>query len=503
MSRKIIRMYILILLDFAIYFSLYRGIIYLGEQFAWTYVPTVINLIINILIVYTWVNILVKKDYNAYDNSWLLLMVVAPLWGFLLFLSVANDFRNSRRYKKRKYLEDEQYIQFEPSSDIRNIPDKYQSLFEYTSRNTKHAVFQDNSTAKVLSSGQDFFDDLIHKIENASKFIYVQFYIFKTDNIGKKIVDLLCKKSEEGLEVKVLYDYFGGQEFDTVDFKRMRNSGIDVYPIDRVWVPLLNTKINYRNHRKIVVIDGEYGYTGGFNIGDEYIHGTKKYKWRDTNVKVEGSIVQSFTALFARDYYYVTNDLIEQPDKYNGQSNTGKGYMQLLQSGPDTEPLIRNTYIKMINSARKSIKITSPYLGLDTEMLLALSLAAKSGVDVQIMIPEIPDKKTVYKVTESFIDDLLRNKVRVFKIKETFIHSKVIIVDDEIACCGTYNLDVRSALINFENTVLMYNESVNTLVEDFSLDLQNSTEITLATWEKRSLFQNFFTEIFKIFTPIT
>jgi len=452
---------------------------------------------------YTWVNILLKKDYNAYDTSWLVVIAVAPLWGFILFLSIANDFRNSRRYKKRKYLKDDKYLMFEPKSDITDIPQKYESLFKYTSFNTKHAVYKGNSNTVVLSTGEAFFSDLIEKINGAERFIYIQFYIFKTDNIGRKITDLLIEKAKSGVEVKMLYDYFGGQDFEPKIVRKLKQAGVEIHVIDRMWMPLLNTKINYRNHRKVVVIDGLYAYTGGFNVGDEYHKGTKKYKWRDTNVRVEGMIVKSFTALFARDYYYVTNELISDEGKYVSKPVKTGGYTQLLQSGPDTEPLIRNTYIKMINSATKCVKITSPYLGLETEMLLALSLAAKSGVKVQIIIPEIPDKKTVYKVTESFVDDLLRNKVKVYKLKGTFVHAKVLIVDDEVACCGTYNLDVRSALINFENTVLMYNNGVNTLVEDFHKDIVNSVELSLETWEERSFLENFFTEIFKIFTPIT
>lgn len=503
MSRKSLRLLLLLVLDIGIYYGIYRGFFYLSEYMGWTYLPTLFTWVINIIIIYTVINILIKKDYNAYETPWLMVIAIAPLWGFILFMSFANDFRNSRRYKSREHLKDERYLLHEPESALQGISRKYLPVFKYTTYNTGFAIHRGNSTTTILSNGEEFFADLLEKIANAEKRVYMQFYIFKSDKIGRKIIELLIAKAKQGLDVRLLYDYLGGQDFQDRYIIDLKKYGVKVHAIDPILMPLFNTRVNYRNHRKIIVIDNDYAYTGGMNVGDEYIEGTKKYRWRDSNVRIEGKAVTSFVSLFARDYYYVTNDLIEDSEFYDTKDVEGDGLVQLLQSGPDTEPLIRNAYLKLISSARKSIKIQTPYLGLSSDMLLALSLAAKSGVSVEIIIPGIPDKKTVYMVTEGFVDDLLRNQVKVYKINGTFIHSKVIIVDDEIACCGTYNLDVRSAMVNFENTVLMYNSSVITLVNDFEVDRSNSTEINLETWKKRGLIKNAYTEIFKIFTPIT
>ncbi len=503
MSRKALRLYILVLVDLIFYYIVYRGIGLLSEQYSATYIPLLFTWVINIAIITVWLNILVKKDYNAYDTSWLALMVIAPLWGFILYLSIARDFTASRRFKKRPQLVDEGYVLFEPESNLSDVPKKYRQLFAYTTATTKHAVFSGDSSSKIISNGQEYFDDILEKMNNATRFIFVNFYIFKSDNIGNKIISMLCQKAEEGLDVRLLYDFFGGQQFHDAEVKKLRKSGVKIYAIDPFVTPVLNTRVNYRSHRKMVIIDGKYGYTGGMNVGDEYIHGTKKYMWRDSNIRVTGSIVTSFTSLYARDYYYVTNELISGEDYYLSDKNISNGVMQLLQSGPDTEPLIRNTYIKLFNTATRSIKVATPYLAVESDLLLALRLAAKSGVKVDVMIPGVPDKKAVYRVTESFVDDLMRQGVNVHKLNGTFLHSKVIIVDDEIACCGTYNLDVRSAMINFENTVLIYNESVNQLVKDFAQDMKKCTTLDLKTWEKRGFFVSVFTELFKIFTPIT
>ncbi len=502
MSRKVYRIILLLIIDIIIYVLIERAISLLNVRLTNTLIPFGVRFTINSLIVYTWITILLKKDYNAYDVSWLILIAVAPIWGFILFLSIAKDFRYSRRYKKRPLLKNDSYLKYDPESNLNELGHKYEKLFKYTSNVTKHSVFKDNSDFKLLSTGKTFYDELFDKIRNANKFVFLQFYIFKTDAIGRKLIELLVSKAKEGVEVKVLYDYFGGQDFDRKYYKYLENNGVDVHIIDKFILPILNTKINYRNHRKNVIIDGKFGFTGGFNIGDEHF-GTVKYKWRDTNLLVSGSIVKSMTALFARDYYYVTNSLLEDKQYYIDYPVKSPGYSQLLQSGPDTEPIIRNTYIKMINIAQKSVKITTPYLGLESEMLLALTLAAKSGVDVSVLIPEIPDKKSVYRVTESFIDDLLRNNIKVYKLKDSFVHAKILIIDDEVACCGTYNLDVRSALINFENTILLYNSTAKQLAVEYDEDIKNSILLDLDTWEERNIFQNFVTEIFKIFTPIT
>lgn len=502
MSRKVIRILLLLVIDIIIYVLIERAIGMLNVSLSDTFIPFGVRLTINILIVYTWITILLNKEYNAYDVSWLILIAVAPIWGFILFLSIAKDFRSSRRFKKRKLLDNENYLKYEPKSNINGLPDKYNSLFTYTTNMTKHAVYKDNSDVIVLSTADAFYTKMFEKIKKSKKYVFIQFYIFKSDRIGKELIELLVDKARNGVEVRVLYDYFGGQDFDRKYLKYLTDNGVHIHIIDKLIIPILNTKINYRNHRKIVVVDGLFGFTGGFNIGDDH-YGTTKYEWRDTNIMVTGSQVKSMTALFARDYYYVTNQFLDNEQYYDDNPIVTTGFTQLLQSGPDTEPIIRNTYIKMINSAKKSVKITTPYLGLESEMLLCLSLAARSGVEVSVMIPEVPDKKTVFRVTESFVDDLLRNGIKVYKLKGTFVHAKVIIIDEELACCGTYNLDVRSALINFENTVLMLNDAVKVLNRDFEIDRSNSIELSLETWKERNIFQNFITEVFKIFTPIT
>ncbi len=313
----------------------------------------------------------------------------------------------------------------------------------------------------------------------------------------------LIKKDKQGVEIRIIYDYLGSRSFNNSFLKVLRLHGILVHPIDKLIVPIFNTKVNYRYHRKITIIDGKFAFTGGFNIGNEYLFGTRKYNWRDTHMEIEGAIIQSLTALFSRDWYYVTNELITNKKYYPIQTVEEEGIFQLLQSGPDTIPIIRNTYLKLIYAAKKYIYISTPYLGLDKEYETALKMAARAGNDVKILIPGRPDKLMIYKVTESFILPLLESGIKIYKYKHTFNHSKFIVVDDEIGSCGTYNFDVRSALINFENTILMYNRSVSVLKEEFLVDLKKSEEITLMAWGKRSKVNSFITDLFTLITQLT
>ncbi|XMB85632.1 cardiolipin synthase [Mycoplasmatota bacterium WC44] len=500
MRRKLFTMTILLTAGVLTYLG-FEYIIKILSKTLYTQILSRVGL--GVLVVTTWISVLFRSDKNANNMPWLLLLTLVPVLGIVLFLSFGRDYKKSSRYKARNLLENEGYLSYEPENDIEILPDEVKELFTYTSSITKHHIYSNDTRSTVLTNGAEFFNDLIKKIENAKKFIFLQFYIIKSDALGKYILDMLIDKAKSGVEIKIMYDYFGGQEFNRKYIKKLKGYGIEVIAIDKVLVPILNTRVNYRNHRKVVIIDGEYGYTGGFNIGSEYLFGTKKYKWRDTHLLIEGNMVKSLTAVFVRDWYYVTNEFINDSKYFKHKEVSEAGYLQVLQSGPDTAPNIRNTYIKLITNAKKSIKITTPYLGLDSETLLALTMAAQSGIKVEIIIPGVPDKMLVYKVTESFIELLLKSGVHIYKLKDTFTHAKVLIIDDLIASCGTYNFDIRSSMINFEVTILMYNNSVRTLVNDFKNDVENSNKVLLEEWNNRSFFNKLFTELFKLITPLT
>ena len=267
---------------------------------------------------------------------------------------------------------------------------------------------------------------------------------------------------------------------------------------------MFNTRVNYRNHRKVTIIDGKYGFIGGMNLADEYNNGVKKFgHFRDTHLVLEGLVVNSLTALFFRDWYYNTNDFIDDKSYYIAESVETDGLIQIIPSGPDFHyPPIRNTYVKMINNAKKSIKIMTPYIALDQQMLTSLIIASKGGVKVDIIIPGVPDKKSVYFVTKSFIGELLDAGINIHLYKKGFTHAKVLISDDTLASCGTYNLDNRSAVINFEATALLYKTGVDKLIKDFNKDLSVSKQINPKKWKNRGFSNKVIEGLFNLFSPL-
>jgi cardiolipin synthase len=225
--------------------------------------------------------------------------------------------------------------------------------------------------------------------------------------------------------------------------------------------------------------------------------------FRDTGLLLEGLIVNSFTALFFRDYYTSTSKFIDDIKYYQAKELNQTSLVQLIPSGPDYKiPPIRNTYVKLINNAKKSIKIMTPYLALDSEIKTSLIIAARGGVDVSIIVPGVPDKKIIYELTQAFFEDLMEEGVKIYKYNDHFTHAKILIMDDYIASCGTYNLDNRSARINFESTVLLYKTGVERLVKDFEDDLRCSKEVSLSLWKNRPIMKRLFEGLISLISPL-
>ncbi len=424
-------------------------------------------------------------------------------------MTFGRNFKKSFRYIAHPLIKDGLYLTHEPKTDFKEtqymaIDSEITDIYKTAYNMTFHHAYLNDSKVSVLKNGESLFPELLDKLRNAEKYIFMEYYIIRTDKIGKKVLNILKDKAKSGVEVKLLYDAIGSVMLNRKFMKKLKKSGVEVVVNDRVYFGVFNTRINYRNHRKITVIDSKYGFIGGMNLADEYNGSSKKFgKFRDTHLLLEGKAVNSLTALFLRDWYYSSHKFIDDDKYYQAQIVNSKGLVQVIPSGPDFDyPTIRNTYVKMINNAKKSIKIMTPYLALDQEILTSLIIAAKGGVEVSLILPGKPDKKTIYIVTKSFFEQLLKAGINIYLFKKTFTHAKVFIVDDIIASCGTYNLDNRSARINFEATVLLHNESVSRLIEDFSEDLLLCKEVTLKKWKKRGLINRLLEGLFNLFSPL-
>jgi len=357
----------------------------------------------------------------------------------------------------------------------------------------------DDNEVQVWSDGNAFFDALYQAIEQAQTSILFQFYIINDDVSGRRFEQILSSKAKQGVQVKVLYDALGSSKLTKDYINRIQASGVEIYAFLPVMTSLFKRKINYRNHRKNVVIDGVVGFMGGFNIGDEYVGGDSKLGyWRDTHLQITGGAVSYLQQLFQLDWELTSGKQLSltmpqaDMDKSAGRErmteSQAKASIQLVTSTPSLfDDVIYETYFDVITSAQNKLYIETPYFIPDEGMKTALKIAVKKGVDVRIILPSISDHALVQWATMSFVEDLLLYGIRVYQYKAGFLHAKVMIIDDKVIV-GTANFDVRSFYNNFETNATIIDEQVkNRLLDDFYQDMSGSLELSLAEYRQRPL----------------
>lgn len=420
--------------------------------------------------------------------AWLLVFMVFPPVGIFLYMFLG------RNWKKHK-LHDETRINierlvYEAMKDVKDY--SYASLISLLSRNSESPLFNSNSV-QIFKDGTEKFEALKKELLNAKNHIHMEYYIVKSDKIGNEIKDILIKKSLDGVKVRLIFDRVGCIKLKKIYIKELRASGIDIVQYSYFLAPLLrkiNTQINYRNHRKIVVIDGKVGFTGGINIGDEYCGKSKFGYWRDTHIMVKGDFVYGLQAVFLDDFatikeansefFYYGDDFDDFFPETEPES-VGNKLMQLVKSGPDSEfPAIEQTIIKMINMAKDHIYITTPYFIPSESIFNSLKIASLSGIDVHILFPSRYDHILVFFASRTYLEDLIKNGVKVhFYNPKGFIHAKTTCVDGKICTIGTANMDIRSYELNYEINAVIYDEEVTEQLENlFFEDLKVSKRVT-------------------------
>jgi cardiolipin synthase len=329
----------------------------------------------------------------------------------------------------------------------------------------------------------------------------------RDDELALELQAALIERAQAGVEVRFLYDAVGCFSTDKAYFKKMEAAGIEVHAFFPVVLPFISSKSNYRNHRKIVVIDGTVAFTGGINVGDEYLGKDKTFGfWRDTHLIVRGEAVSELQLIFLQDWYYMTGERLFTPYymKPLEVMENATGGVQIIASGPD-EPYetMKSLYFGLITEARHSVYIASPYLIPDEDLMTALKTAAMSGIDVRILLPSFPDHKIVFYASRSYFDDLLLAGVKIYEYNKGFMHSKVIVVDDAIATIGTANMDLRSFHLNFEVNAFLYGtNSVHELTRDFYEDFSNSSQVERSVFIRRSFMQRLVESISRLFSPL-
>ena len=446
--------------------------------------------------------------------AWLLVLFFMPYIGILLYIIFGEFFRFSVKKKEReKFINDKRVLNIinkqinyiENDKDIRSNF-KWADLVLMNSKDSRSIVTFDNKL-EVFYKASDKYDKLYEDIKNAQKSINISYYIIRKDFYGKQFLNLLIEKAKEGVEVRLIFDHIGSKIASKKFFKPLIQAGgkVEIFFPSRIFLKLY---INHRNHRKMVIIDGKIGYLGGMNIGKEYVGGDKRITpWADRHLRIIGNSVNSIQLQFFLDYLFVSKEKIDFEDLnivskfFNVDANQGDKIIQIVASGPDyKESNIRNSYLKMINNAKESIIIETPYLIPDESILTALKLAADSGVKIKIIIPGVPDKKAVYLATLSYARELKDKGIEIYKYNG-FMHSKLMIVDDDIVNIGSANMDRRSFNLNFEINSIIYDKEFNKrnrkIVEE---EIRNS--VLLSNEKRIGLVSKCLERIVRLFAPI-
>ena len=450
--------------------------------------------------------------------AWLLIIILLPVAGLILFVIFGQNFRKTRQAARksardRRYMEelisahriDQLTALASLESDGLEMHDDMVSLLV---RNGNAFLTRENDVA-FFSDGKEFFSALFEAIENAKEHVHVQYYIIRNDKLGDSFLDLLKRKSAQGVEVRLLVDGVGTR-LPPRSMASLREAGVKVevfFPPLISILPFLNHRINYRNHRKIVVVDGRVGFIGGYNVGDEYLGKVRRWGyWRDAALRVEGVASLGLQLRFLLDWNEASKDKLDVEERYFPRDVPccGNVPVQIVSSGPDTPwAPIKLSYLKMIHEAEESVYIQSPYFVPDESVRDALNMAALSGIDVRIMIPDKPDHPFVHWVSLSYLCELLPSGVRGYMYGSGFIHAKTVVVDGQMTSIGSANWDIRSFELNFETNAVLYSREVAGMQKAaFMDDLTRCREITVEGCIARPLLVRFRMFVSRLFSAI-
>ena len=476
----------------------------------------VIVFCLNILCTITMIFVERKKPHTIV--AWFMVLNLLPIIGFFVYILVGSGLSyKTKKMLKKKRLQAKQYDLFVKQQkkifSARHITDeesKYLDLMLFNLNNSYCSYFK-NNLVRVFLNGEDKIISLKKDLEKAKHSINLLYYIFADDNVGNQIMEILIRKAKEGVKVKLIYDSVGSLKTKRKFFNQLIKVGGEVaefFP-PLFGIRLINFKANYRNHKKIVVIDGKIGYMGGINIRDDHMGKNKKLSpWRDTHIKIIGKAVHDLQTIFFNDWRYCKNivasmnNLISE-GYFPTIPNYGDVGCQIITSGPDlnNQP-IKESLIKMILTAKDNIYIQKPYFIPDENMLSALKIAKLSGVNIKIMIPSKPDKKFVYKATLSYVKDLLSTGMEFYRY-DGFIHSKVVIIDNKVVSIGTCNFDNRSFALNFEINAFLFNPNfVENNINYFNVDLSYSQKIEKNFFKRKFVFNKFTQAFVRLFSPL-
>ena len=449
--------------------------------------------------------VIISENRNPLKTiSWVLILLLLPLVGLIIYYFFGEDGRKQRLISFKMYKKlNRRSIGRKELLETLNPPAEHKGLVNLLNR-LKASPLYGGSSVEFYSDGVTKFDALFDAMEKAKKHIHIQYYIFLDDEIGCKTRDILVRKAADGVEVRLIYDDVGSWKAKRGFFKDMQARGVEVQPFLKVAFKFLTSRVNYRNHRKIVVIDGTVGFVGGMNVADRYINGINKGIWRDSHLKIEGKAVAGLQTSFLIDWYSSRKEFLASDSYYPALSNEGDNLMQLATSGPVGRfKDIHLGILQAISNAQECVYIQTPYFVPTDSLLLAIQMASMRGVDVRLMLPRHSDTTFVHIASMSYLKDVLDAKVSVYFFDAGFLHSKLMVIDNSLTITGSANMDVRSFEHNFEIDAFIYNENTCAKAKDiFFKDMELSTLLLPEEWDKRSRFEKFKESVMRVFSPL-
>ncbi|HKJ43311.1 MAG TPA: cardiolipin synthase [Sunxiuqinia sp.] len=479
----------------------------------WHYTPDTVTVLYFITVIFIAILIVLENRSPIRTISWVLVLVAVPVGGIIIYAFFGQEYRKKKMFSKKGlyYLEK---LRKQTKDQLQKLPGNYHR-FNETILAKRHlinlmlsnsdALLTDNNEVTILRNGKETYPAIFQAMEDARNHIHLEYYIIDDDELGHQLKDLLVRKARQGIEIRVIYDDVGSWQLPRKYINELTKAGVKIDCFMKVRFPMLTSRVNYRNHRKIIVVDGEVAFTGGLNIADRYMHGTKKLgPWRDTHIMLKGGAATALQIIFMADWYFVYKEIFKGEAYFHEfQPGTGK-LVQIVSSGPDSDwASIGQAYFSSIASATERVYISTPYLIPTTEISLAMKTAALGGIDIRVLLPGHSDGIIPRWSTDSYVEELLEAGVKIYHYQPGFTHSKMIVVDGIFSSVGTANFDFRSLETNFEVNAMVYDGDVATTLEkQFFDDLSQSEELSLEEWQKRNWIRKTKESFARILSPM-
>ena len=440
--------------------------------------------------------------------AWMLAIFTIPVGGILLYLMLGRNRRKNKLFKLKRTPKVNAYIQRALQHYVPISIQEYKEHQKLISLITQNSYFAPSSGNQLtlLKNGEPTFRAIFEALKNAKHFIHLEYYIFEEGELTKELFQLFSEKVKSGVQIRIIYDGIGSRSLSKKYIKKLNEIGVETSRFLPIRFGKFLNSINYRNHRKIIVVDDEIAFTGGINVSDKYVKGDPNLGvWHDTHLQIQGPVVHSLQTIFAMDWFLITEDEdILDTAYFAPDQKTGEATVQIVHSGPDSDfSAARQLFFSMINEAKDYVYITNPYIIPGESILESLKVASLSGVDVRLLLSKKSDNPIVKWCVRSYFEDLLQAGVKIYLFPEGFVHSKTIVADDTVSSVGTTNLDIRSFEQNYEVNAVVYEDSFSiALKNDFLQDCNHSIELKYDTFVKRPWHHKIREGVAKIFSPV-